>query len=89
MENPNRTSLWFSGYQAVYFQMSIGDMTFWRKTLVIGAAFHLHNYCIHEREHTCVANLASDIDPDRYNKPSYWEYLDPLRETEMTGTIKR
>jgi hypothetical protein len=64
-------------------------MTFWRTTLLIEATFHLHNYSIDEREYTCVTNETSDIDPDRYNKPSYWEHLYLLREAVIIGSTRR
>jgi hypothetical protein len=51
------------------------DMNFWQTTLVIDAAFHLHNFCIDEHELT-VLHFHS-CDPSTFT-PNYEEFLDSL-----------
>jgi hypothetical protein len=51
------------------------EVKFWRKTLIIEAAFLLHNFCIDMRDAVVVG--IRDCDPETCC-PSYMEYLDPL-----------
>jgi hypothetical protein len=69
-----------------YLQKATRDLKFWRTTLVIEAAFCLHNFCIDERELT-VLHFGS-CDPSAFT-PNYEEYLDPLGGEDDTPKRKR
>ncbi len=53
------------------------DVKFWRTTLIIEAAFHLHNFCIDARESSILNH--GNCDPQTFS-PTYMEYLDPLSD---------
>jgi hypothetical protein len=51
------------------------EVKFWRMTLIIEAAFCLHNCCIGSRESSII--VVGNCDPTTLT-PTYMEYLDPL-----------
>ncbi len=62
------------------------EVKFWRTTLVIEAAFHLHNYCIDKNEYA--AMVVRTCDPEKFT-PSYVEHLDPLGDNPEGSKRKR
>jgi hypothetical protein len=51
------------------------EVKFWRTTLIIDAAFRVHNFCIDSRESSIIS--LGHCDPTTFT-PTYMEYLDPL-----------
>jgi hypothetical protein len=62
------------------------EIKFWRTTLIIEAAFRLHNYYINENEYA--AMTINTADPESFT-PSYVEHLDPLGDPVEGGTKRR
>ncbi len=61
-------------------------MKFRCTTLVVEAAFRLHNFCIDEREFTVLH--FGNCDPSAFT-PNYEEYLDPLGDAVNARKRKR
>ena len=61
------------------------EVKFWRTTIIIEAAFRLHNFCINNNE--CADMISAPCNPESF-APSYVEHLDPL-EDAVEGSKKR
>jgi hypothetical protein len=62
------------------------EVKFWQTTLVIEAAFHLHNYCMDKNEYA--AMVVRTCDPENFT-PRYVEHLDPLGDNPEGSNRKR
>jgi hypothetical protein len=65
--------------QVAHFQKPL-EVKFWCTTLIIEAAFHLHNFCIDMWDNSI--GSIENCDPETFC-PSYMEYLDPLGDNAI------